>query len=97
MLWRPGSLAWRLVEDLYNEQLELIDDLENTFFVALGDLALEAWEARRKRLSRGQDTPEYMPQFRLLWDKIEERGQMPYVPDPHGFISLALTDYSDLN
>jgi hypothetical protein len=98
------ALAWKLVEYLYNEHPELIDDAENTFFVALGDLTLEAWEARRKELVRGQGVREsdVTPQFiQLLWDKRqngnEESVQMPTVPDPHGLDSLGLTDENDLD
>jgi hypothetical protein len=51
------ALAWRLVEDLYDEHPELIYDAESTFYTAFGDLTLEAWEARRKELARIQDAP----------------------------------------
>ena len=98
------ALAWKLVEDLYNEHPELIDDAENTFFVALGDLTLEAWEARRKELVRGRGVREsdVTPQFiQSLWDKrqngTEESVQMPTVPDPHGLDGLGLTDEADLD
>ena len=98
------ALAWRLVEDLYNEHPELIDDAENTFFVALGDLTLEAWEVRRKELVRGRGVREsdVTPQFiQLLWDKRQNRNeenvQMPTVPDPHAFDGLGWTDYNDLD
>ena len=98
------NLAWKLVEDLYNEHSELIDDAENTFFVALGDLTLEAWEARRKELVRGQGVREsdVTPHFiRLLWGKRQNRNkesvQMPPVPDHHGLDGLGLIDYNDLD
>ncbi|OJJ67631.1 hypothetical protein ASPBRDRAFT_186191 [Aspergillus brasiliensis CBS 101740] len=44
------ALAWQLVEDLFNEHPELIDD-NNQFFAAFTDLTLEAWEARRDKLT----------------------------------------------
>ncbi|KAI1372459.1 hypothetical protein F4677DRAFT_263499 [Hypoxylon crocopeplum] len=98
------AVAWKLVEDLYNARSELIENTENTFFVALGDLTLEAWEARRKELVRGQGARDYdiTPQFiRSLWEKREnrnsERVQMLAVPDPHILEGLGLTDDSDLN
>jgi hypothetical protein len=97
-------LAWKLVEDLYNEHPELIDDAENTFFVALGDLTLEAWEARRKELARSQGVREsdLTPHFiQLLWGKRrngnKESVQLPPVPDPHGLDGPGLTDYNDLD
>jgi hypothetical protein len=96
------DLAWRLVKDFYNEHPELIAEAENTFFVALGDLTLEAWEARRKEMACGQDalecntTPEFIL---LLWEKREksneERTQMPTISDPYDFNALVLTDESD--
>lgn len=98
------ALAWRLVDDLYNEHPELINDAENSFFVALGNLTLEAWETRRKELSRGQDAMEskVTPQcIRLLWDKRENMGQeqvqMPTMSGSHGLDSFVLMDYNDLN
>ncbi|KAI1139875.1 hypothetical protein F5Y05DRAFT_334812 [Hypoxylon sp. FL0543] len=98
------DVAWKLVEDLYDEHPELIEDGENTFFVALGELTLEAWEVRRKELLRNQDVREYdtTPRFiRLLWDDREkrnaERVQMPAIPDPHSLDDLWLTGDNDLN
>ncbi len=100
------ALAWRLVEDLYNEHPELIDDAAaNTFFFALGDLTLEAWEMRRKELARGHqgvlDTKFVTPQF--VWSLRHQRENMlgedrlqmsATVPDPQG---LMWTDGNDLD
>ncbi|KAI0843642.1 hypothetical protein F5Y06DRAFT_8274 [Hypoxylon sp. FL0890] len=98
------GVAWTLVEDLYNEHPELIEDGANTFFVALGDLTLEAWEARKKELLQSQNVREYdtTPQFiRSLWDEREkrnvERVQMSAIPDPHSLDNLWLTEGDDLN
>lgn len=98
------ALAWKLVEDLYSEHPELIDDAEDAFFVALGDLTLEAWEARRKELVRGRGVreSEVTPRFiQLLWDKRqkgnEESVQIPTIPDPHGLDGLGLTDNIELD
>jgi len=59
------SKAWDLVEILYDEHPELIDETENTFYVALGDLTLVAWEARQAELIRERNQPpeELTPQF----------------------------------
>jgi hypothetical protein len=48
--WDRVAVAWKLVESLYDEHPQLIDDTENTFYMALGDLTLEAWEARKMEL-----------------------------------------------
>ncbi|OTA52370.1 hypothetical protein K449DRAFT_391470 [Hypoxylon sp. EC38] len=97
------AVAWKLVEDLYNHHPELIQDTENTFFVALGDLTLEAWETRRKEMVRSQGIREYdiTPQFiRSLWNEREkqngERVQVSEVPDPHSLDGLWLADSNDL-
>ncbi|KAK6368207.1 hypothetical protein LTS17_009948 [Exophiala oligosperma] len=76
-LRRRGSgdrvdLAWKLVQDLYEEHPELIDDTDNTFFVALGDLAVEAWDRRAKELfvSHGVCDASSVPLFiQRLWEK----------------------------
>ncbi|KAI0121110.1 hypothetical protein BJ170DRAFT_145692 [Xylariales sp. AK1849] len=98
------AMAWKLVEDLYNGHPELIEDADNTFFVALGDLTLEAWEARRKVLVGNRGSREFVitPQFiRLLWDKKEKENQessvIATVSSPLNFDCLGLTDEIDLN
>ncbi|KAK2042039.1 hypothetical protein LZ31DRAFT_501453 [Colletotrichum somersetense] len=51
------ALAWMLVEKLYEEHPEMIQDIsQNPFFAALGDLTLEAWEACRKEMVDAQVT-----------------------------------------
>lgn len=59
------DMAWRVVEDLYKEHPELIEEETNTFYVALGDLTLEAWEARQIDLIRSHGAWESntVPQF----------------------------------
>ncbi|KAH6961983.1 hypothetical protein BKA56DRAFT_636976 [Ilyonectria sp. MPI-CAGE-AT-0026] len=96
------SLAWTLVEDLYNDHPEIISDDENTFFTALGDLTLEAWEARRKELVCGQGVREsnVTPQFiQLLRDKKQnkhkESDQMHSLLDPYNQ-NPCVSDDSDL-
>ncbi|KKK25407.1 hypothetical protein P175DRAFT_0521416 [Aspergillus ochraceoroseus IBT 24754] len=71
------ALAWRLVENLYDEHPKLISDGDNRFFVALGDLTLEAWEARRQGLVRDEVPQELNanPQFiQLLSDRRKEKA-----------------------
>ncbi|KAF5654988.1 transcription factor [Fusarium heterosporum] len=60
------ELAWALVDGLYTEHPELIEHVENSLFFALGNLTLEAWEARRKVLEEGETTPTCIE---LLWSK----------------------------
>ncbi|PYH90939.1 hypothetical protein BO71DRAFT_421921 [Aspergillus ellipticus CBS 707.79] len=71
------ELAWRLIEGLYGEHVELVEDVENAFFVALGDLTLEAWETRRKELVGGGEREVHVtPGFvRLLWERRQERDE----------------------
>lgn len=98
------ALAWKLVGVLYNDHPELIDDTENAFYSALGDLTVEAWETRRKELLRGQGSREsdITPQFiRLLWDKREsgndQRIQMSTIPEPYNLDGLRLMDNNILD
>lgn len=109
-LRRRGSgervdLAWKLVQDLYDEHPELIDDTENTFFVALGDLTLEAWDRRRRELtvSHGLCDTNGVPSFiQQLWETrragaaVEEPVQLlPSTLDHPGFDSLGWTGDAD--
>lgn len=98
------AIAWKLIEDLYNGHPELINDLENTFFVAFGDLTLEAWETRRKELVRAQGVreAEVTPRFiQSLWDKRREGDgeNVPTAPvlDPSNFDGLGLMDSYDFS
>ncbi|PWY82107.1 hypothetical protein BO70DRAFT_291865 [Aspergillus heteromorphus CBS 117.55] len=73
------DLAWRLVEELFTEHVELVEDVENSFFVALGDLTVEAWEARRKALEgEGEGLGEggvVTPWFvQSLWERRHSVG-----------------------
>lgn len=94
------GLAWGLVGNLYDEHPDLIDDGENTFSGALGDLALEAWEAEVR--AHGVWDPKCTPKFiQLLWDKRRNgdlgSAQTPTVPDAHGLDGFGLTDDNDLD
>ncbi|KAK5342114.1 hypothetical protein LTR98_002908 [Exophiala xenobiotica] len=97
------ALTWKLVEDLFDEHPELIDDTENTFFAALGDLTLEAWESRRKELVQTQGVREIIltPRcIQLLWDKRQKgqelNVQLPTVLDPPGFDAIQWIDDRDV-
>lgn len=95
------TLAWSLMEGVYARHPDLIDDSESSLFVALGDLVLEAWEARSKELARGGGGQESdaTPKFvQRLWDRRqkmnEESSQAPPVPETQGMgiEGLGLTD-----
>ncbi|KAJ4127793.1 hypothetical protein NW768_008068 [Fusarium equiseti] len=58
------SLAWKLVDGLYADHAELIDNSESPLFTALGNLVLEAWETRRKVLTEADTIPSCIE---LLW------------------------------
>ena len=59
------AIAWRLVEDIYSRNPQLVDEPHNTFYVALGDLAIEAWETRKKELlvTQGLRESDITPRF----------------------------------
>lgn len=92
------ALAWRLVEDLYTEHPELIDEPESKFFVAFGDLVLEAWEARRRELvgERAAMEDNVTPNFiRLLWEKrqkVDEACIQIPISDSYSLTAFATMD-----
>ncbi|PWY71296.1 C6 zinc finger domain-containing protein [Aspergillus eucalypticola CBS 122712] len=65
------ALAWQLVEDLFSEHPELIDD-SNPFFVSFTDLVLDAWDSRSYGLDKSHGALEAIttPRFiQQLFDK----------------------------
>ncbi|KAK2002729.1 hypothetical protein LX36DRAFT_626250 [Colletotrichum falcatum] len=98
------ALAWRLVEKLYGEHPELIQDVgQNPFFAALGELTLEAWEARRKGLVDSRETHDagMWPGFiHSIWDqrrnKAVQVSQMS-APDLQNLDVVGLMDNGDLD
>ncbi|KAH7184734.1 uncharacterized protein B0J16DRAFT_286167 [Fusarium flagelliforme] len=60
------AMAWKLVDGLYADHAELIDNSESPLFTALGNLVLEAWETRRKVLTEADAIPSCIE---LLWAK----------------------------
>jgi hypothetical protein len=72
------TLAWELVEELYDEHPELIEDTANTFHVAFGELTLDAWEARWLELVRNPNIlePHVKPQFvQMLQDRRQKANE----------------------
>ncbi|KAH8895409.1 hypothetical protein GQ53DRAFT_715071 [Thozetella sp. PMI_491] len=98
------DLAWRLVEDLYKERPEIVDEAGNAFFAALSDLVLEAWEARevdlvtREGITDGETAPQFV---RVLREKRgsrkEAHSQMPMTPYSHDMGSFMLSEETDLS
>ncbi|TQN66407.1 Aurofusarin cluster transcription factor aurR2 [Colletotrichum shisoi] len=74
------ALAWKLVEKLYEEHPGLTtteDGRRTPFFAALGDMTLDAWEARRKELVDTQETrvAGAWPRFiHRLWDQRRNKA-----------------------
>lgn len=77
------ALAWKLVENLYSAQTQLVDDTGNAFFVAFRELTLDAWETRRVELLEKQrkSEAEVVPHFiHVLEGKKRARDQQFAVP-----------------
>ncbi|KAF4633526.1 hypothetical protein G7Y89_g4590 [Cudoniella acicularis] len=47
--------AWSIAAIFYEEHPELIDAGSNTFYIALGDLTVKAWETRQRELLHSQE------------------------------------------
>ncbi|KAI5459127.1 hypothetical protein BGZ63DRAFT_390329 [Mariannaea sp. PMI_226] len=97
------SLAWRLIENLYSEHSELLYDNESTFSLALGDLILEAWEARRNELVRqGIWKSDMTPEFVELLQEKHPKGQRDNTQQPSAhelqvFDDIGFMDNSQLD
>ena len=98
------ALAWKMVGNLYASHPELIHVADNSFFLALGDLTLEAWEARRMELVRSQGVREsdITPSFiQSLWERRQSRNleaiQASTMSDLRGFDSLGFADDNGFN
>jgi hypothetical protein len=59
------ATAWKLIGQYYETYNILTEDTTNTFYVALGDLALAAWETRQRELlqRQGARIEEITPSF----------------------------------
>lgn len=70
------STAWHQVGILYTDHPELVDDINNTFYVALGDLTLKAWETRQAELvqRQGRLAGEITPHFIRALLSARQRG-----------------------
>lgn len=97
-----ADLAWSLVEHLYSEHPELINDTATPLFAALGELTLEAWDARSRALKRELRKLGPTPLFiQLLRDvnefKNQDRPQLPIAMDPCSSDELGSLDMHDLD
>ncbi|VUC29234.1 unnamed protein product [Clonostachys rosea] len=98
------DMAWKLVHDFFSEYEEIVNDQENSFFVALGEMVLEAWEARRKHFihEQGVMAPRSLPRFiELLWNKQQLRNgqnmQVATTLDSQNLDTFELPDVHDVD
>ena len=100
------NLAWELVESFYNDYPELFEVNENAFYSALGELTLEAWQARKQELVSVKWTQMFdiTPQFlRVLWNKLRSNNdqviQAFTALEPHSLDGTRSMegDFSDLD
>ncbi|KAF5006010.1 hypothetical protein FDECE_7584 [Fusarium decemcellulare] len=98
------ALAWRLIEDLYEEHPELTEGDESTLFTSLAELTLEAWRTRQQEIIRDQGiadsdlTPEFIQ--RLLNKRQSGFGKEPQAliaSDDHVLGTLGLTEGSNFD
>ncbi|CAH0044661.1 unnamed protein product [Clonostachys solani] len=93
------DLAWRIIGKLFDNLPAVIPEEDETFFNGLINLALEAWEARRKELltmSTSLEADITPPFIRSLFDRRRERNEdgmsMSAVLDPHSLDGLGFME-----
>lgn len=99
------EMAWKLVQDFFDEYEKLLSDEQNSFFVALGEITLEAWEARRRYFqNHGQGVMECnpLPRFiELLWNRQQLRNgqnmQVATTLDSQSLDTFELPDVHDVD
>ncbi|KAL2209792.1 hypothetical protein CC79DRAFT_1394119 [Sarocladium strictum] len=65
-------LAWRLIENLFNDHPELLHDEATTFAIQLGKLTIDAWQAYRSAAWQGEKAFETQPLptfVQRLWER----------------------------
>jgi hypothetical protein len=78
------TTAWKVVGILYEDHPELTEDTTNTFYVALGDLTISAWETRQRELLQRQGvrieevTPSYI--YSLMATRKREATDINTIP-----------------
>jgi Fungal specific transcription factor domain len=76
--------AWKVIGTLYEDYPDLAQDTTNTFYVALGDLTLSAWETRQRELLQRQGarieeiTPSYI--YSLMATRKRETADPNTIP-----------------
>ncbi|OLN86221.1 putative transcriptional regulatory protein C139.03-like protein 8 [Colletotrichum chlorophyti] len=83
------NVAWNLVEALYSNHPQLIEETDNKFFAALGELTLDAWESRKEALVQSHGDQTTPQPLQMLWrarrgDKVQSE-------------ELGITDEASLN
>jgi hypothetical protein len=78
------ATAWKIVSKMYEDHSVLTEDTTNTFYVALGDLALAAWETRQRELlqRQGARIEELTPPFiySLMSTRKRETASITSIP-----------------
>lgn len=90
------TAAWKVIGNLYEDHPDLTEDTANTFYVALGDLTLSAWETRQRELLQRQGarieeiTPPYI--YSLMATRKRETADINTIPalGPDGFPSSSM-------
>ncbi|GKZ25582.1 hypothetical protein AbraIFM66951_001354 [Aspergillus brasiliensis] len=94
------ALAWELVEELFSEHPELIDDT-NSFYLKLMDLVLDAWMGRRYELAKSQGNQEGVTEPRFIQQLNEKRSNpqagsgLTSSVDSHGLGGFELQEEKD--
>lgn len=95
--------AWQLVQTLYEEQPELVQEAGNCCFTALGDLTLEAWEARSRELLsispslQPSTTPQFISLLRDKRSKVNESIGLAPLSNSNWLDSVGTTDGANLD
>ncbi|KAK1240293.1 hypothetical protein MKX08_007735 [Trichoderma sp. CBMAI-0020] len=64
--------AWMLLEELFDEHLKTPPG-EHKFYVALADLILQAWAARRRTLEYGENiVPKFIERLQAVSDAVDD-------------------------
>ncbi|PMD31717.1 hypothetical protein L207DRAFT_558487 [Hyaloscypha variabilis F] len=78
------TAAWKVIGKIYEDHSYLTQDTGNTFYVALGDLTLSAWETRQRELLSRQGarieeiTPPYI--YSLMATRKRETADINTIP-----------------
>ena len=77
--------AWQVVEWFCNDYPRITDDVEDPFYMAVGDLILEAWASRSRELLKGDNaqdhsTPHFISRLRQRRDEDSNKATLQTSP-----------------